>query len=323
MEDSPRIDHSIMTIAVNMAAVVVTSSETPELPPATRPITHDHPHGHNSLATATNYPHDHRRRCILLKTATAEALHHVEMALETVRGKTREKAAGQVTKTHTSLPIKLTADVRSRETVIEIEIGIENGVVSISGGTIDITICHRIARDGSMVLRTIVKVAVEVGMMTGTGARMGEVGMMSGIESGMDEMAETAETDEMAETEEAMVVVVEDYITMNEEVAVKAHSSIVQRGVEVLRGETGIENEMGTARERGIEDEAELCPPGVVKYTSPAAEIRLICYSKCLRLTRKAGLDRLQLRKSKSIRKAIDETGITTMAREENRGEVR
>ena len=178
------------------------------------------------------------------------------------RERIREKVADQVTRTRISLPIKLIAGDRHRETVIEIEIG--NGVVVNIGGTTDITICRQIARDGSIEVTMNGMVMEEeevvvVGMIIETGARMDEVAMMSGIGRGMvgtEEMAETVEI--TVETDGAMAVVEEAYTTTNEEAAVKALSNIARRGVEVLRGGIGIGNEMELEMGRGmhIGDEA-------------------------------------------------------------------
>jgi len=83
---------------------------------------------------------------------------------------------------------------------------------------------------------------------------------MSGIGIGIVGTAEMAETTEMEGNEEAMAVVEGAYTTTNEEAAARVLSSIVRRGVEVLRGGTGIETEMGmgmgTGRGMHIGDEA-------------------------------------------------------------------
>jgi len=129
-------------------------------------------------------------------------------------------------------------------------------VVSI-GGTTDITICRQIAKDGSIEVTMngmVMEEEVVVGMKIETGARMDEVVMMSGIGKGMVGMAEMVETDGAM----AVVVVAEDYTTMNEGVAARALSNIARRGVGVQIGEIGIETEkgMGTGRGMRIGDEA-------------------------------------------------------------------
>jgi len=241
MEDTPRVAHRLTTTAANTAEAVATSSGTPEHHPAILPIAHDHQPGHNNPVTAMNYPHDHRQLCIPLRMA-AEVHLHDGMDRERIR----EKVADQVTRTRISLPIKLIAGVRHQETVIETEIG--NGVVVSIGGTTDITISRRIAKDGSIgvTMKGMAEEEEEVaGMITETGARMGEVVMMSEIESGMVGTAEMVEMTEMEGNEGVtVVVVVEDYTTTNEEAAAKARSNIARRGVGVQRGGTEIETEM-------------------------------------------------------------------------------
>jgi hypothetical protein len=250
MEDSHHHDHNTTTIAAITAKAVATTNETPEPHPAILPITHDHRHGHNNLATATNYPHDHRQRRILLKMATAEDRRHDEMDPATDLERIHEKVVvDQATKTHIYLPIKLTADVRRRGTAITV-IEIESGVVStISGVTIEITICHQTARDGSIVVRMIATVVVVVAMTIEIGAQMDEVAMMS--ERGTVGMAEMGGTAGIGGVMVVVVVVVEDYITTNEEAAVKARNNIVRREVEVLRGGIGIGREMAKGQMGG------------------------------------------------------------------------
>ena len=179
------------------------------------------------------------------------------------RERIREKVADQVTRTRISLRIKLIAGDRHREIVSVIETEIGNGVVVSIGGTTDITICRQIAKDGSIEVTMngmVMEEEVVVGMKIETGARMDEVVMMSGIGKGMVGMAEMVEMAGMVETDGAMAVVVvaEDYTTMNEGVAARALSNIARRGVGVQIGEIGIETEkgMGTGRGMRIGDEA-------------------------------------------------------------------